>query len=143
MPKTLIASLTTGILTMLLVTGCAEDSKDTVSTEPAETSTAPAKVSPAPAKVSPAQAAVKEETADTPALDDSIMDEPVNFSTPEDVSKTLTNIRQKAGARASRKLDSAMGYIMTYDLGVARDEERMYKKLNGKTPNQIISMMKG
>ncbi len=136
MRKTLIASLTTGILTMLLVTGCAEDSKDTVSTEAAETSTAPA-------KVSPAHAAVTENTPDTVALDDSIMDEPVNFSTPEDVSRTLTNIREKAGSRASRKLDSAMGYIMTYDLGVARDEERMYKKLNGKTPNQIISMMKG
>ncbi len=71
-----------------------------------------------------------------------IMHQPVDFSTPEKVSQTLKNIREQAGARTARKLDAAMGYIMTYDLGVARDEAKMYKKLNGKTPSQIIAMIK-
>ncbi|RLC09754.1 MAG: hypothetical protein DRI24_21290, partial [Deltaproteobacteria bacterium] len=71
-----------------------------------------------------------------------IMNQAVDFSTPENIAKSLANIKDQAGARAARKVDSAMGYIMTYDLGVNRDEAKMYKKLNGKTPNQIIAMTK-
>ena len=70
------------------------------------------------------------------------MDKPVNFSTAEDVEYTLLTIRDKEGDKAYKKIKSAMGYIMTYDLSVGRNEARMHKKLNGKTPNEIIAMMK-
>jgi hypothetical protein len=35
-----------------------------------------------------------------------------------------------------------MGYILAYDLSLGRDQEKMYKKLNGRTPNAIIAKMK-
>jgi hypothetical protein len=35
-----------------------------------------------------------------------------------------------------------LGYILAYDLSFARDKEKMYKKLNGRTPNAIIAKAK-
>jgi hypothetical protein len=72
----------------------------------------------------------------------SVMDLPVNFSTPEDVEKTFQLIEEQAGESRLRGLKMAMGYIMTYDLSVGHNKEKMYKKLNGRTPNQIISQAK-
>ena len=128
MRKLLFTSTMVAIMALFLLTACSEDSNDTVVAEKT--------------KAQVKQVSAMETSGETGAKDDSIMDQPVNFSTPEDVGKTLANIREQAGARAARKLDSAMGWIMTYDLGVGRDEAKMYKKLNGKTPNQIISMVK-
>ena len=134
MRKTLLASTMTGILAILLVTACAEDSKDGASTIAAE--------SPTPAEKTEVPAANTHTKNNTVNGNNPIMDEPVDFSTPEAIQKTLKRIQETAGATAAGRLDAAMGYILTYDLGVGHNEERMYKKLNGKTPNQIISMMK-
>jgi hypothetical protein len=35
-----------------------------------------------------------------------------------------------------------MQYIMVYDLSVGNNEEKLHKKLNGRTPEQIIAKMK-
>lgn len=72
----------------------------------------------------------------------SVMDMPVNFSTPEDVEKSIEKVRQEAGEIEAIKLTNALGYILAYDLSFARDKEKMYKKLNGRTPNAIIAKMK-
>jgi len=72
----------------------------------------------------------------------SVMDLPVNFSTPEDVEKSLQLVKEQAGERGSLALKNAMGYILYYDLGLGGDKEKMYTKLNGKTPNEIIAMMR-
>ena len=70
------------------------------------------------------------------------MNQPVNFSTPEDVEKTMQNIREKEGGKAYNQLKNAMQYIMVYDLSVGNNKEKMYKKLDGRTPEQIIAKMK-
>ena len=72
----------------------------------------------------------------------SVMDLPVNFSTSEDVEKSLQLIKEESGERSLYALKNAMGYILYYDLGLGHDKEKMYKKLNGKTPNEIIAMMR-
>ena len=72
----------------------------------------------------------------------SVMDLPVNFSTHEDVEKSLQLVKEQAGERGSLALKNAMGYILYYDLGLGGDKEKMYKKLDGKTPNEIIVMMR-
>ena len=35
-----------------------------------------------------------------------------------------------------------MKYVMYYDLSLRNDKEKLYKKLDGKTPEQIIAMIK-
>jgi hypothetical protein len=35
-----------------------------------------------------------------------------------------------------------MQYIKVYDLSVGNSDEKLYQKLNGKTPEQIIAKMK-
>jgi hypothetical protein len=37
---------------------------------------------------------------------------------------------------------NAMQYIMVYDLSLGKNEEKLHKKLNGRTPEQIIAKMK-
>lgn len=105
---------------------------------------AEAKASANPAVETAAQASAAETTQapDTAGGDPSIMDKPVNFSTPEDVEKSIEAVRLGAGDKAARDLNNAMKYILTYDLSLRRDKEKMYQKLNGRTPNEIIAKMK-
>ena len=72
----------------------------------------------------------------------SVMDLPVNFSTTEDIDKSLQAVREQAGEAQERDLKNAIQYLMAYDLSVRKDKEKLYKKLDGRTPNQIISKMK-
>jgi len=120
MHRSSMALSITGIMVLLLMSACTEESGDTAVIE----------VKKAPVA----------EVATPRGENASIMDEPVDFSTQERIARTMQNIREQAGAKAARKIDATMGHMMTYDLSVGRDEAKMYKKLNGKTPNQIIAM---
>ncbi len=51
----------------------------------------------------------------------------------------MQNVREQAGAQAYRKLDNAVKYILYYDLSLKNNKEALYKKLDGKTPEQIIA----
>jgi len=122
MRKTLFTSLIAGTLALFLMNACAEDDKD-------------AKATAEPAVV----------TGDLNVSGDSaesIMDQPVDFSTPEDVEKSLQKVREQAGDQAYKNLQSAMKYILYYDLSLANNKEKMYQKLNGSTPNEILAKMK-
>ena len=90
----------------------------------------------------PASAAETVQAAEAPGGDMSIMDQPVNFSTPEDVDKSIEAVRLGAGNKAALDLNNALKYILAYDLSVSHDKEKMYKKFNGRTPNEIIAKMK-
>jgi len=126
----------TGIASLLLLTACADDGGEDKAVDPAEVTTSKAPSVEAPvAKETVARAEVNDESL-------SIMDQPVNFSTPEDVEKTFQEIGEKAGTASASKLKSTIGYLLTYDYSVGRDQDKLYAKLNGKTPNQIIEMAK-
>ena len=74
------------------------------------------------------------------SLGDSVMDQPVDFSSPESVEITLDNIRQKAGEKEASSVSSAIGHMVVYDLSVNRNKKKLYEKLDGKTPNEILAM---
>jgi len=97
---------------------------------------------PAVETAAPAPAAQAEEAAAAESEGVSIMDKPVNFSTPEDVDKSIEAVREQAGEAEARTLTNALGYILAYDLSIGRDKEKRYQKLNGRTPNEIIAKMK-
>ncbi len=123
MRKTHFVSITIGILVLFLMTACSEDSKNTnTATQPEASST--------------------EVAVNTGGQDDSILDQPVNFSTPEEVEKTLKNIREQAGDGAYNNLNGAMQYMLAYDLGVGHNKAKLHKKLDGKTPREILSSIK-
>ena len=124
MLKKLFTTLTAGTLAAFLVTACAEESKDSGNS-------ALVKV-PEPV----------EKTDEAVSPDSSVMGQPVNFSTAEDVEKSLQNIREKAGDDEYNRLKMAMQYIMVYDLSVGNNKQKLYKKLDGKTPEQIHAMTK-
>ncbi len=133
MLKNLITTISVFTMILVLAPACAEQDNE------AETAT-----NSKPAIEATAAAPTAESTPDAAAIDAaaSIMDMPVNFSTQEDVDKSIEAVRQQAGEAAARDLTNALGYILTYDLSLERDKEKMYKKLNGRTPNAIIAKMK-
>lgn len=122
MRKTLFTSILTGSLTLFLVNACAEDTQVT------EAVAVPA--------AAPQDVPVTGDQAST------IMNQPVDFSTPEKVEKSLQKVREQAGDKALANLESAMKNILYRDLSLKGSQEKMYKKLDGKTPTQIISMVK-
>ncbi|MCW8925706.1 MAG: hypothetical protein OQJ84_05560 [Xanthomonadales bacterium] len=117
MKNTFFRLVTTAFLALFLTTACAEQGQEGNSTPQAATSGA------------------VEETA-------SMLDQPVDFSSPEAVEKTLQNIREQEGDVMLSKLTVAMDYLLYKDLSLGNDKKKLYKKLDGQTPNQIIARMK-
>ena len=72
----------------------------------------------------------------------SVMHQPVDFSTPEAVEKSLQKVRESAGDRSHNKLKNTMKYLLVYDLSVKHDEEQLHRKLDGMTPEEIIARRK-
>lgn len=109
-------------IAIFLVTACAEEANDA------------------------SQATVAGSNIDTnqpPGQQDvTLMNQPVDFSSPEAVEKTLQNIRDKEGDNAYKKITNAMQYLMVYDLSLRNNEEKLHKKLDGMTPEEIIAKMR-
>lgn len=118
MSKKLLITMSAASMTLFLVTACAEDAGDAQTTSTPE----------------PATQAVQQDAG--------VMSQPVDFSSPEAVEKTLQNIRDKEGDTAYNQLKNTLQYIKVYDLSLGNSDEKLYQKLNGKTPEQIIAKMK-
>lgn len=129
MRKTLFTSIVTGTMALFLMNACAEESNDTEAVAKQVVVTEDAVV-------------VTEDAGVTVDQGSAIMDQPVNFSTPEDVENSLQKVRDQAGDTAYTNVNNAMKYVLYYDLSLKNNKEKMYKKLNGKTPSEIIQMMK-
>lgn len=122
MRKTLFISIMASAIVLFQVSACAENSNDP------ETTTA--------------QVSAPESADNAGGHSTSIMDQPIDFSTAENAEKSLQKIREQEGDRAYKTLNNAMKYVKYYDLSISNDMEKLYKKLDGKTPNEIIAMMK-
>ena len=122
MHKTPFTFIVASAMALFLVSACAEDSKDPEGTA--------------------AQVSAPERASNAVDNSTSIMDQPVDFSTAEKVELSLQKIREQEGDKGYKKLDNALKYLKYYDLSVSNDMEKLYKKLDGKTPNEIIGMMK-
>ena len=106
-------SIVAGVMAIFLLAACADEGKD----------------------IQTAKAAQTEEAS-------SVMDQPVDFSTPEKVEKSIQKVCDQESETACKNLKNAMQYILMYDLSVGNDKDKMYKKLDGTTPNAIIAKMK-
>jgi hypothetical protein len=122
MLKTPFTYIMASAMALFLVSACAEDSKDP------ETTTA--------------QVSAPESAGNAGDDSTSIMDQPMDFSTAENAEISLQKIREQEGDEAYKTLNSAMKYVKYYDLSISNNMEKLYKKLDGKTPNEIIAMMK-
>lgn len=122
MRKTIFTSIMASAIVLFQVSACAEDSNDP------ETTTE--------------QVSAPESAGNAGGHSTGIMDQPVDFSTAENVEISLQNVREQEGDQAYKKLNNAMKYVKYYDLSIHNDTEKLYKKLDGKTPNEIIAMMK-
>ncbi len=125
MQKLALTSVSAIVATLFLVTACAEEGTGTETTSTAVAATG-----------SGTTDAVVENSAEQK----SIMDQPVDFSSAEAYAKTLESIRQQDGDKVAGSIENTIGYFMVYDLSVKRDKEKLMKKLNGKTPNEILGM---
>ena len=130
--KKLFTTFSIITMTLILVPACAEQNADAENVKSTTQTEETSNVS------TEAEAA----TADADGEQVSVMDLPVDFSSPEKVEESIEKVREQAGDDAARELSNALGYILVYDLSVGANKEKMYKKLNGRTPNAIISKMK-
>lgn len=131
MPKIVLTSVSAALVTLFLTTACAEESTDTQTAPPGPTASAPG-----------AAESVADTGVETGDRQTSIMDQPVDFSSPENVEKTMAAIRQQAGEKEAGSINNAIGYLIVYDLSVKRDKNKLYKRLDGKTPNEILALMR-
>lgn len=128
MSKKHLSLLTPMVLSLVLASACADQGDGNGAAEQA----------PQAAKQSIGNGAAD----NSPGGQASLMDQPVDFSTPENAEKHLQKIRAEAGEKQYRKIDSAIKYMLFYDLSVGQDKAKLYAKLDGKTPNEILAMMK-
>ncbi|MDX2416454.1 MAG: hypothetical protein QNK19_03230 [Xanthomonadales bacterium] len=128
--KKLFTTFSIVSMTLILVPACAEQNAD------AETVKSTTQIE------ETSNASTEAEAAETSGEQVSVMDLPVDFSSPEKVEESIEKVREQAGDDAARELSNALGYVLAYDLSVGANKEKMYKKLNGRTPNAIISKMK-
>lgn len=130
--KKLFTTISIITMTMILVPASAEQDADTdtvkSTTQTEETSSAITEA--------------EETTAQAGEEQGSVMNLPVDFSSPEMVEESMEKVRQQAGDDAARDLSNALGYILAYDISLRGNKEKMYEKLNGRTPNAIIAKMK-
>lgn len=147
--KTALVTTMSTALMLVTLTGCSDDnsgsadSAATKSKEVANTSQKPAtkKVT---AKRNERPKRAEMTAPKTQPLEafqsEAIMGQPVDFSSPESISDSIEAIQQEAGDEAASRVESAIEYLLVYDLSVARNKQNLYAKLNGKTPNQILAM---
>lgn len=79
-----------------------------------------------------------EETEATAA---DIMDTTLDGSSTAAFEAGLERVRAEATPLQSQRLDGAIEWLLIYDLAVESNREKLYLKLDGRTPNEIIAMV--
>ena len=67
-----------------------------------------------------------------------IMNEPLDGTTVESFSAGLEKLDEEATEEDYRKVMSALSFLLFYDIAANRDKAKLYSRLNGKTPNEIL-----
>jgi hypothetical protein len=89
-----------------------------------------------------------EESGETESTDEaaeeelSIMDMPLDGSSVESFKAGLALVDEQATEEQYRAVMSALDYLLLYDLSVRRNREKLYAKLDGQSPNQILETAK-
>lgn len=144
----LVTAISTALL-LTMLTACAEDDQtNSAADKTTGTSETVANAKPAEdetkrsSRAQQAQPAAAEPQAMEAFQSAAIMSKPVDFSSPESFASSIQAIQEEAGDEASTRIQSAIDYMLVYDLSVGRNKQKLYEKLDGKTPNEILAMMR-
>lgn len=67
-----------------------------------------------------------------------VMDTPLDGSSVEAFTAGLKRVDEEASETEYRRVMSSLDFLLFYDIGARRDKARLYSRLDGKTPNEII-----
>jgi hypothetical protein len=124
-------------LSGLILMACMHD-------EPAAAKAVPKKAEPAStASANPADAKIPtprlvSNTEVAPEGGSPVMNAPLDGSSVEAFEKGLAVVNEQATAFEAQQLNSALKYLQMYDLSLRGDKAKLYAKVSGKTPNQVI-----
>ena len=68
-----------------------------------------------------------------------VMDQPLDGSSKEAFTTGLEKVDSEATEKEYRTLMSALDFLLFYDLAAKREKAKLYARLNGKSPNEIIT----
>ena len=120
MLKILIQTSLTGVFILFFVTACADENPQ---------ANTPAKQADQHVNSSGDQA-------------QGIMDQPVDFSTPEAIEESLQQIAEKDGEKSREAVERSLKSILSSNPYIGGNKNRLYESMNGKTPRQIIAIGK-
>lgn len=67
---------------------------------------------------------------------------PLDGTSVETFENSLETIRGETTEAEFKTIQNALDYLLVYDLGARRDRELLYKRLDGKTPAEILEMVR-
>lgn len=67
---------------------------------------------------------------------------PVDGASIEAFEESLEQIRAETTPAEFTSVQNALDYLLVYDLGARRNRELLYQRLDGKTPTEILQMVK-
>lgn len=129
----ILIPLTTAVLSLSLLSACSDEAADS----PAAKATQPA-AQEIDKKTTEKKAVTPAAKPDSGVVD--VMDMPMNFSTPATTKKSFLAVKVEAGGMEVSKLLQALKYLQKTDKSVNHNKQKLYKKLNGKTPNEIMRL---
>ena len=79
-------------------------------------------------------------TVDEVALEEksSVMDQPLDGTSIESFTAGLEKVDEEATEQEYRDLMSSLDFLLFYDIGARRDKAKLYSRLNGKSPAEIL-----
>ena len=141
MPNSYLKPLLVGITAFILLSACGEESNVSKNDETRDP--------PQVVKISKSDNQPTKTTKSDLAMSDSVMNQPVDFSTPENVEKTIALIRSEEGESALNELKRAMQTLKKNNppgertrQAILEREQAFNDQMDGNTPNEIINLAK-
>jgi hypothetical protein len=136
MHNNFLMTLTTALLSFALLSACTND--DTDNTTAKTEQSPPTK---AVTKTAPKKPAEKPKATAKPDYKVSnVLKRAMNLSSQKAAKKSINAVKTEAGGAVASELMQAMQYLLKNDPSVHKNKKQLYKKLNGKTPNEIFEM---
>jgi predicted small secreted protein len=72
----------------------------------------------------------------------SVMDLPMDGTSVEAFDASLERVKSGTSEGEYRQLKMALEWLLLYDIGARGDREALYRRLDGKSPNEIMATAK-
>ena len=128
--------LVMAILLLSLLSACSNDDPENTTAEPTQ-----APVNGAENVTGKKAVAEKPSPAAEPDFKASdVMDRAMDLSTAAITKRSFNAVKVEAGGAAVSELMQALRYLQKTDPSINHNKKALYKKLHGKSPNEIINM---